>query len=214
MPKSTRSNEEIDKVREQILDGALDILSTEGYESLSMSKVGQRMDMTAANLYNYYDNKNELFIAIHKKTFGMLHEKMREYVESVDNPRDKITQLVRSFVEFGTTNVHVYDIMFNRPIPQYTDYIGTPQEEMAFDEYQSSLKAFIFATETAARYIAVRPELKGSDPKYLTIRLLSALHGIVTLYNSRVLFEIDPDPDAVLERIQRDLLRQIDSGQL
>ncbi len=214
MPKITRSNEEIDKVREQILDGAMEILATEGYESLSMNKVGQRMDMTAANLYNYYENKNELFIAIHKKTFGMLHDRMREYVDAVDDPREKIAQLVRAFVEFGTTNVHVYDIMFNRPIPQYTDYIGTPQESMAFDEYQSSLKAFYFATETAAHYIALRPELKGADPKYMTIRLLSALHGIVTLYNSRILFEIDSNPDEVLKRIQQDLLRQIDEGRL
>lgn len=214
MPKITRSNEEIGKVKDQIIEGALEILSTEGYDSLSMSKLGARMDMTAANLYNYYKNKNELLIAIHKKTFGMLYEKMKENVESAEDPREKISRLVDAFIEFGTTNVHVYDIMFNRSIPQYTDYIGTPQEALAFDEYQSSMQAFFFAVKTVSQYLETRPEKKQEDSKFTAIKLFSTLHGIISLYNSRILYEIDSHADLILRGIRDDILNQIFRGRV
>jgi len=34
-----------------------------------MAKLGSKINMTAANIYNYYTNKDELLIAIHKKTY-------------------------------------------------------------------------------------------------------------------------------------------------
>ncbi|MCU0596507.1 MAG: TetR/AcrR family transcriptional regulator, partial [Desulfobacterota bacterium] len=63
MPKVTRSSEEIEEVKDQILDEALSILVMDGYDGLSMNRLGAGMNMTAANLYNYYGNKNELLIA-------------------------------------------------------------------------------------------------------------------------------------------------------
>ena len=66
MPKITRSLEEVDAVRERILDCALKILVKNGYESLSMARLGSKMNMTAANIYNYYASKDELLIAVQK----------------------------------------------------------------------------------------------------------------------------------------------------
>ena len=51
-----------------------------------MAKVGARMKMTAANLYNYYANKDELLIAIHKKAYGMLHDQLRAAVQRPKHP--------------------------------------------------------------------------------------------------------------------------------
>lgn len=67
MPKVTRGIQQVDAVREQILDCAFKILVKNGSESLSLAKIGSKMKMTAANLYNYYANKDELLIAILEK---------------------------------------------------------------------------------------------------------------------------------------------------
>ncbi len=56
MPKATRSPEEIDAVKEKILNCAFEILVKNGFERLSMARIGAKMKMTAANLYNYYSN--------------------------------------------------------------------------------------------------------------------------------------------------------------
>ena len=64
MPKAPMAETEIFKKKERILDIAAEIIMEEGYHSLSMRKIGTKIGMTAANLYNYYSNKDELNIAI------------------------------------------------------------------------------------------------------------------------------------------------------
>ncbi len=209
MPKATRSLEEVEVVREKILERAFEILIKEGYENLSMGKLGAKMKMTGANLYNYYANKDELLIAIHKKAFQMIQDKIRNAVNKVHSPHDRITELARAFVEFGIENVSIYDLMFNRPIRQYSDYIGTPQEKLSYEEYHNSIKALVFAVTVVRDYIEIRPELAKSDPKFLTIKFLSALHGIVSLHNSGILKEMDDNPDLVMNAIIESTIRSI-----
>ena len=190
MPKTTRSVEEVDAVRERILDCALKILEKNGYESLSMAKLGSKMNMTAANIYNYYASKDELLIAIHKKTYAMLYTKMRNAVNAADTPLQRFWNMINAFVEFGTQNINIYDVMFNRPIKQYSDYIGTPLEEMSSDEFHNSLKVLDFAVKVIRDYLKTRPDLNPDDAKFLTIQNISAMHGIISLHNSRVLDQI------------------------
>jgi AcrR family transcriptional regulator len=209
MPKVTRSVEEVDAVREQILFCALKILVKHGYESLSMSKIGHKMKMTAANLYNYYANKDELLIAIHKRAYGMLYDKLSSAVESAHTPRERFRNLTDTFVEFGTGNINMYDIMFNRPIKQYSDYIGTPQEELSYDEYHSSLRAFSLTVDVIRGFRESRPGLKPVDPKSLAIQCLSALHGIISLHNSGVLKQIVDNPKPTMKTIIDNIMRLV-----
>lgn len=201
MPKITRSVEELDAVRDHILDCAFKILVKNGYESLSMAKIGSKMKMTAANLYNYYANKDELLIAIHKKAFAMLYDKISHDAEMADAPLDRYKNMAYAFVEFGMNNVNIYDVMFNRPIRQYSDYIGTPQESLADDEFRSSLKVLFYAIKIIKEYRETRPDLGPFDPKLLTLQSISTLHGIVSLRNSGILFQISDDQDVMLKDV-------------
>jgi AcrR family transcriptional regulator len=209
MPKTTRSVEEIDAVRDQILECALKILVKNGYESLSMARLGSKMKMTAANLYNYYANKDELLIAIHKRAYAMLYDKIRSAVEMADTPLDRYKNMAYAFVEFGTGHINIYDIMFNRPIRQYSDYIGTPQEELSRDEYRSSMRVLSFAIKVIRDYRETRPDLKPADSKFLAIQSISTLHGIISLHNSRVLYQIDDNPEITLKTIVDDAIHLI-----
>jgi AcrR family transcriptional regulator len=209
MPKITRSDEEVDVVRERILDCALKILVKNGYESLSMAKLGSKMNMTAANIYNYYSSKDELLIAIHKKTYAMLYNKIRNAVETADTPLQRFWNMTNAFVEFGTQNINIYDVMFNRPIKQYSDYIGTPLAELSSDEFHSSLRALSFAVKVIRDYIETRPDLNPADARFLTLQNISALHGIISLHNSGVLYQIVDDPEIVLKNIVNNIMRSI-----
>lgn len=207
MPKMTRSVEEVDAVRDQILNYAFKILVKNGYESLSMAKIGLKMKMTAANLYNYYANKDELLIAIHKKAFAMLYDKISYAGSMADTPLDRYTAIANAFVEFGKNNVNIYDIMFNRPIRQYSDYIGTPQEALSDDEFRSSLKVFFYAIKIIKEYRETRPDLDPVDPKLLAIQSITALHGIISLHNSGILYQISDDPDITMKTIIDNAMR-------
>jgi AcrR family transcriptional regulator len=209
MPKMTRSAKEVDAVRERILDCALKILIKNGYESLSMAKLGSKMNMTAANIYNYYASKDALLIAIHKKTYAMLYNEICNAVKKGDTPAQRFRSIVNAFVEFGTHNVNIYDVMFNRVIKQYSDYIGTPLEELSSDEFRNSRKVLTFAIKIIREYIETRPDLNPDDAEFLTIQIFSALHGIISLYNSRTLYQVVDDPVMVLKNIINNIVHSL-----
>lgn len=207
MPKVTRSDKEIEAVRDNILDVAFKILVKNGYEGLSMSQIGAKMKMTAANIYNYYANKDELLIAIHKKAHLMLYEKLNKAIEMSDTPLARYQNLVFAFVEFGLRNINIYDIMFNRPIRQHSDYVGTSQEALSDDEFRSSLRVLLLAVKIIQEYRETRPDLPPVAPKVLTLHNFSALHGIISLHNSGMFSQITDDQDAMLKIIIKNAMR-------
>jgi AcrR family transcriptional regulator len=209
MPKTTRSDGEIDAVRERILDFAIKILEKNGYESLSMAKLGSKMNMTAANLYNYYTNKDELLIAIHKRTYAMLYDEIRKAVKKSDKPLQRVRNIIDAFVEFGTRNINIYDVMFNRPIKQHSDYVGTPLEKISNDEFHNSIKALTFTVKVIKDYRKTKPDLKSVDEEFLAIQIISALHGVISLHNSGVLHEVAGDTEMILKKIVDEIIRSI-----
>lgn len=209
MPKITRSDEEVEAVRDNILDVAFKILVKNGYEGLSMSKIGAKMKMTAANIYNYYANKDELLITIHKKAYLMLYEKLNRAVEMSDTPLARYQNLVFAFVEFGLRNINIYDIMFNRPIRQHSDYVGTSQEALSDDEFRSSLRVLFLAVKIIQEYRESRPDLPPVAPEVLTLLNFSALHGIISLTNSGTFSQITDDQDAILKIIIENAMRSV-----
>lgn len=209
MPKKTRSTAEVDAVREMILACALEILVKHGYEGLSMAKVGARMKMTAANLYNYYANKDELLIAIHKKAYAMLYDQLCAAVTKARTPQTRYRKMTEAFVAFGTQNINIYDIMFNRRVRQHSDYIGTAQEALSDDEFRSSLRVRAFAEKVIQELRDTNGAGDPAETKFLAIQATSMLHGIISLYNSGVLAQISADPEATLAQIVENAMRTI-----
>jgi AcrR family transcriptional regulator len=209
MPKVTRSDAQVNAVREKILDCAFDILAKNGYESLSMAGVGNKMKMTAANLYNYFTNKDELLIGIHKRAYAMLFDDMTRAVAAEIIPMARYEKMTHAFVAFATNNIHIYDIMFNRPVKQYSDYIGTPQEKLSYDEYHSSLKVKHLIVDVIDDYRKTLKNAESAGDKYLPLQWMSLLHGLISLKNSGVLKQIHKDPQAAMQSVIDNTLRMI-----
>ena len=112
-------------------------------------------------------------------------------------------------MEFGIRNIYLYDIMFNRPIRQYTDYIGTPLEEMSSDEHGSSMRTFYLAVEIIRDYLKTRPELRAADSKELAIQSMCALHGIISLYNSGSLATFADDPENTIRTFVDNVIHSV-----
>jgi AcrR family transcriptional regulator len=209
MSKPTRSVEQVDVVRDKILDCAFNNLAKNGYKSLLMAEIGSKMKMTASNLYNYYTNKDELLLAIHKKAYIMLYDKISYAVEMGDTPLEKYKSMVYAIVEFGTQHIAIYDMMFNIPVQQYTDYIGTPHEALLHDELHGSEKVLHFAIKVIWDYRETRSDIKPDDPKLLALQCFSALHGVISLHNSGVLFRISDDLETTMKTIIDSTMRLV-----
>jgi AcrR family transcriptional regulator len=207
MPKMMRSPEEVETVKQKILETALDLMCEDGFDSLSMRKLAARIGMTAANIYNYYGNKDELYLVIQTNGFNMLVSLFAEIAGLHCGPDEKIRKMMRAYVNFGTGKPDYYEIMFSRNTPKYADYRGTPMEDVATIEKQTALKVADIACRTIQEFNSPGYMISDDDAHYLTILAWSTLHGMVNLYNSRVLQETTDDADRFIERFIDDLTR-------
>ncbi len=212
MPRPARPEKEVYQVKEKILKEALTILIDEGYDNLSMGKIGKHMGMTAANIYNYYQNKDELYNAIIIHGYNLLYDTLEKAIEKAPDKFERTMALLRSYLNFGITNPHYYHLMFSMIAPKYQDYIGTPMEATAFTEKQNSLRVFGLAVSIVEEYTKDHPGYQGVDGKIMAIQLWSQLHGIISLHNSGNLMEADEKPDFIIQEILANLEITIKRG--
>jgi AcrR family transcriptional regulator len=209
MPKVPRSQEDREIIREKILDEALTLISEHGFTSFSMRKLASRLGLTATTIYNYYSNKDELYMMILTRGFEMLHERFEKISMAPGSPAQKLKDMVRAYIDFGIHKAHYYNIMFTSDAPKYRDYIGTDIEPVAYMEKQTALKLIDVVSRTLQEFILAGGCLAQGEVRYFIIKLWSTLHGIIALYNSRVLPEVDENPEQIIEHVAEDVLRPI-----
>lgn len=207
MPRHTRNPEEIEKTKRKILDAALAILFEEGFDDLSMRKLGRKLGMTAPNIYNYYSGKDELYLTIQTMGFERINERFEQIVSEHGLPVDQFSAMVDAYLEFGMANPDYYSIMFSRNTPKYIDYIGTKLEPIAFKEKAAALRVADIVSSVIQALARENSRIKEKDAAYHTIQIWTSLHGIVSLYYTRVLQELDDNVEKTINRLKEDMIR-------
>ncbi len=209
MPKVPRSQEDRELIREKILDEALALISEHGFAAFSMRKLASRLGTTATTIYHYYASKDELYLMILTKGFDMLYQRLAEIYEAKSDPAGKIRDMVGAYIDFGIHQANYYNIMFTSDAPKYRDYVGTEIEPVAFFEKQTALKLADITSQALEDLDRGEGRFTPEEIRYFVIRLWSTLHGIIALYNSRVLQEVDESAAAVIEQVGQDLVDEI-----
>ncbi|MFP4040162.1 MAG: TetR/AcrR family transcriptional regulator [Desulfosudaceae bacterium] len=206
--RQPRSPEEIEAIRERILDQALDIISRRGLDALTMRALAARLDMTAPNLYNFFANKDELYLSLVVKGFAMLHQAMTEARDSAREAPQQARAMIEAYVRFGLDHPRYYDIMFTLPTPKHNDYLGTPHEALSEKEYRLSM-------EIAGMAQAVIEKIMGeeSGPDLIQRRLIQAwslLHGMISLRHSQVVSYVAGNIPGIYEQTIEELMTMVE----
>ena len=212
MPRARRKKEEIDEIRDKILDYALNIICDEGYESLTMRKLGNRMGCAAKTIYNYYSGKEEIYLRILTKGFKALNTLADEALKGVVDPVEKLRLLCNVYISFGLENIYYYNLMFNWDVPKYTSYMGTYFESAAKEEKETAMY-YAAISEAAISEALSRKAASGNvskkDAVFHLVRLWSALHGYVSLHISHSFREYHSNTLQFRERIVEEMLADI-----
>lgn len=194
MSRPPMVEDEIIEVKEKILDTAALIMMEEGFYGLSMRKIGKRLGMTGANLYNYYSSKDEINIAIRLRAGRLLFNALETAYEGGRTLSEKLWLMIKAVVGFGITQSPYYGILVDLPTPKYTDYIGTPQEPLAKEELDSSLRSLQLVMKCIEEFKETGCHIPG-DIKNFQIALWSQVHGLISLYNNGLLALVEDTPE-------------------
>ena len=125
-----RSDEDKAKVRKAMLEAAGELLVKEGYDGLTLAKVGKRVGFTTTNVYRYFENKNDLIYAAIEDAFVEFGERLEEAKGSTDDPLERIFALGRAYVKFAFDHPAPYYLMF----VDKTDYLFGEREVPGVDK--------------------------------------------------------------------------------
>lgn len=206
--KKARDSSEIERIRERIIEAALAIIVEEGFPLLTMRRLGTRLHMSAPNLYNFFQSKEEIYISIVIKGFQMLYDELERSSLSNTDPATRAHALIDAYVDFGITNKAYYDIMFTRPTPKHNDYIGTPYEKISAIEYKISMDIVRIAMDALKGLRKDSQKVASDDIVHGIVKIWSMLHGMVSLANSKIMGYVTPDLDKTYSRITNELIEQ------
>lgn len=186
MPKKPFTPEEVAAQRQRIMDSASQVMADVGFHHLSMRKLASQLGMTASNIYNYFPNKEVLFIQTRLRGFDMFFAQMNEQMGEALNAEQALHQFARLLIGFAQQDPGYYQLMFQPPRLNLKDTQQVDQElEMQLgclvEEWQRHLMTLIIDA------IPSMTSQSDNRQKQLALFFTTSIHGLVDAYHYRAL---------------------------
>jgi len=104
--------------RAAIVEAAWAAVREAGLAALSLRDLARRAGITTPTVYAYFDSKHDIYDAM----FGQAAEEFAVRMAApfdTDDPRELLVEGVRRFVDFCTTDLARYQLLFQRTIPGF-----------------------------------------------------------------------------------------------
>lgn len=143
MGTKERHDRERQAVTDSILDAARALFLAEGYPSVSIRKIAERIEYSPAAIYSYYPSKDDIFLALAEEGFLRLDAKVRSAMVTGD-PLEDVRAGWWAFYEFSKEQPEYFLLMFvDRSVPRIT------QQWDGFELLQQLLDNAVAAIQTA-----------------------------------------------------------------
>jgi len=93
-----------DRTLAKVLAHATDVFYEKGYEGASIRDLSRASGMSLAGLYYYFDTKERLLYLIQKHTFSTIVERLRQRLEGVSDPEQRIRLVVHNHLDYFLSN--------------------------------------------------------------------------------------------------------------
>ena len=202
-------------VRAKILSHALNIFKVHGFDGFSMRKLATPLGIASKTLYNYFSNKDEIYLYILIEGFDQLYRAFKSAVENVSAPHGRLAAAIQAYIDFGIENVNIYDLIFTWHKPKFNDYVDTSSEELARRELDSALRCDEFFMDLIRSCVKTEPAVTEGEIRFEMIQIWSQMHGYVANVNNTSLSYLHAEPitlkDAVIKRIIKNALYNLEN---
>jgi AcrR family transcriptional regulator len=104
-------------LRDQIRDTARDLFAREGYESVSMRRIGAEIGCSPMAIYRHYENKEELLLSICEETFSRMIQLLDKTREKPGTRLEVLRMCVRTVLDFHISHPNHYKVTFMTMMP-------------------------------------------------------------------------------------------------
>jgi AcrR family transcriptional regulator len=175
--KQRRAREK-EGLREGILDAARTLFVKEGYESVSIRKIADKIEYAPGTIYLYFHDKAEILDRICEETFAKLLRKMDAIVHDTADPLDKMRRGLRAYIQFGLENPNHYIVTF----------IQAKGHRASKSLFETTGKKAFSCLRGGVQECVDAGELVSNDADELAQTLWAGIHGLTSLLITCTLF--------------------------
>jgi AcrR family transcriptional regulator len=202
MGTKERQDRERQAVREKILGAARELFVSEGFRNVSMRKIGDRIEYSAAAIYGYFPSRDDIFIALFEEGFRLM-EAEADAPGTHPDPLEALRGLFLGYYRFARKHPEYFDLMFlDRSVPQFCEQ---------WEKFEFMTRAMDEAVAVVARAVDAGVLPSGTDPGAAFHVLWGAMHGPAT---AAVCGRFGPgeDPDALAHDVFEATLAGLRAG--
>ena len=153
-PIPTRSRLPRAERERQAVDAALELFAADGYGAVTMDAVAAAVGVTKPLLYNYFGNKEQLYLACTRRTGEELVDEIDRAVAAAPTPGEALKAALRVFFAFVARDRRAWRVLYDETLPA-----SGPIAE-AMDGYRERL-----AAPVAAAFRALDGDRTGALPE-------------------------------------------------
>ncbi len=155
--------------RERILETALEIVETDGFENLSLRRLASTLDVTAPALYDHVESKGDLLRQVAELGY---HELVEATTTTSSAAIDQMRERCLAYVHFAGERPELFRLMFHyRP-----DAIAVDLD----NELPAASEAWDVGV-VAVRQAIADGDIADRDPGRIAVALWAATHGVANL---------------------------------
>lgn len=98
---------------EELLETALHLFRQKGYHATSMQDIADSMGLRKASLYHYIDAKEDLLVAIYRRTIAEYSERVRTISEGPGAAKQRLAEAIKAHLESIISHADMFAVYLN-----------------------------------------------------------------------------------------------------
>ena len=104
-------------LRDRIRNTARELFAREGFESVSMRRIGAKVGCSPMAIYRHFENKEELLLSICEETFSNMIHLIDVTKEKPGTAVERLRRCIRTIIEFHLSHPNHYKVTFMTSMP-------------------------------------------------------------------------------------------------
>lgn len=105
------SDDERDRIREQLIEEGRESLLTYGPEKTTITDITEPVGIAKSTFYRFFDSKAELYLVIFEQEATAFVERVSTETEGINDPREELERIFWCYVELAEGNPFVQTMM-------------------------------------------------------------------------------------------------------
>src|SRR5690349_7162977 len=108
------------EMKSLILEAVNNLFLTQGFDQVSIRNIADEIEYSPATIYLYFKDKNDIFLALHDKSFKAFNAFTAD-IFKIKDPFKRLTALGERYIDFALQHPQYYEMMFIIEAPMQCD---------------------------------------------------------------------------------------------